>query len=105
MYSNQPIAQANNRVFIFRLPVDTDISHLLSLLTTRFASTVIHAEEDEAGAQIILEGLQCSGLRARMAKLLDYLVFCCSKGLRFGRLEETYNVILLTIRKQVSSWQ
>ena len=36
-----------------------------------------------------------------MAKILDYFVFCCSKGLRFGRLEETYNVILLTIRKQV----
>jgi hypothetical protein len=46
--------QANNRVYIFRLPIETDIGSLVSSLTSKFASSVIHAEEDEIGAQIIL---------------------------------------------------
>ena len=50
---------------------------------------------------MILEGLQFPGLRGKISKMLDYFVFCCSKGFRFGKLEETYNVILLTIRKHV----
>lgn len=41
------------------------------------------------------------GVRSALAKVLDYFVFCCSRGLRFGLLEETYNVILINIRREV----
>jgi hypothetical protein len=74
-------------MFIFRLPYHTDIANVVSTFTTRFAIAVLHAEEDENGAQIILEGLKSSSLRAKLATMMDYLVFCCSKGLRFGHLE------------------
>ena len=46
MYSCQPVAHNQNRLYLFRLPIDTSISYVVSLLTTRFARTVIHAEED-----------------------------------------------------------
>jgi hypothetical protein len=54
IYSSEPIAQYNNRVFLFKLPYHTDIPNLLSTLTSRFSQTVIHAEEDDTGAQMIL---------------------------------------------------
>ena len=38
------------------------------------------------GAQIILEGLKCPGIRGKLSKLMDYFVFCCSKGVTFGIL-------------------
>ena len=36
LYSSEPVAHADNRVYVFKLPVDTEISHLVGALTTRF---------------------------------------------------------------------
>ena len=40
-------------------------------------------------------------MKRLVKRCLDYLVFCCSKGLTYGILEETYNVILINIKKEV----
>lgn len=37
-----------------------------------------------------------------VAKVLDYVVFCCSRGIKYGVLEETYNVIVITMKREVS---
>ena len=87
IYSSSPIPQNNNRAYVFKLPYHTEISVIVSAVTTRFSSSVVHAEEDDVGAQMILEGLKCPGLRGKIAKMMDYFVFCCSKGVRFGTLE------------------
>ena len=87
IFNSSPIPQNNNRIYVFRLPYHTEISVLVSAITTRFSNRVIHAEEDEMGAQMIFEGLKCPGIRGKIAKLFDYFVFCCSRGLRFGKLE------------------
>jgi len=50
----QPISTSNNRKYMFQLPFSIEISSILTHLTTRFASLIIHAEEDRKGAQLIL---------------------------------------------------
>jgi hypothetical protein len=44
LFSSEPIVEASSRVYLFRLPIETEISNLVSVLTTRFSSSVIHAE-------------------------------------------------------------
>ncbi len=50
---------------------------------------------------VILEGIKMGGLCQSFKNCLDYLVFCCSRGMKFGLLEESYNVIVITIKRDV----
>ena len=61
----------------------------------------MHVESDAKAAQIILQGLKTKGLKRIVAKMLDYVVFCCSRGIKYGVLEETYNVIVITMKREV----
>ena len=58
-------------------------------------------ESDAKAAQIILQGLKTRGWKRMVAKVLDYVVFCCSRGIKYGVLEETYNVIVITMKREV----
>ena len=94
----QPISH-NHRNYTFSLPPNTDLSTLTTQLTARFTHSLIHAHEDNHGAQLLLQGLPPQGLTTMLAKILDHCLFCWSKGLPQGRLAETYQVIPITLKK------
>jgi len=50
---------------------------------------------------MVIRGLEGKGIGCWIKKMVDYCVFCCSKGVTQGRLEETYRVIVITIKREV----
>ena len=85
-YNFQPTATSNNRKYIFSLPFSTEVTTVTNNLVTRFAESVIHAENDNKSGEILLEGIQIKSITSYCKKFLDYFIFCCSKGLRYGIL-------------------
>jgi hypothetical protein len=77
---------ANKRKFIFCLPFSTEISTLVNALSLKFAPSLLHTQSDSKSALLVLEGLKIRGFRRALGKLLDYLIFCCSRGMKYGIL-------------------
>lgn len=103
-FNFQPAIISTHRKFTFQLPFSTPIHAVLNALTSKFTDSLIHVESDSKTGEIILEGLRMRGLKRAFGKIMDFLFFCCSRGARYGLLEETYNVILITIRREVPSF-
>lgn len=82
----QPTALTNNRKFIFSLPFSTQIATIFASLTLKFASSLLHTQSDTKSALLVLEGLKIKGIRRTLGKLMDYLIFCCSRGMKYGPL-------------------
>jgi len=45
-YYVQAHPQSNHRLYLFKLPLATEISVLVSSITTRLSPFIVHAEED-----------------------------------------------------------
>lgn len=43
-FTLQPISQSNHRLYLFRLPLETEVAALVTAITTRFSNFVVHAE-------------------------------------------------------------
>lgn len=97
----QPMTH-NHRKYTFFLPPTTDLPTLTTQLTARFTHSLLHASEDPHGAQLLLQGLPPQGFTTMLAKILDHCLFCWSKGLPQGRLAETYQVIPITLKREVT---
>ena len=100
-FNFQPAVISTHRKYTFLLPFSTPVHAVLNALTSKFTESLIHVESDSKTGEIILEGLRAKGLRRVCGKVMDFLCFCCSRGIRYGLLEETYNIILITIKREV----
>lgn len=100
-FNFQPAIISTHRKYTFLLPFSTPVHAVLNALTSKFAEAIIHVESDSKSGEIILEGLRAKGLRRAWGKIMDFLFFCCSRGIRYGLLEETYNIILITVKREV----
>lgn len=78
----------------------SDITAILTAITTKFNQDVIHSEEGADGGHILIKGINPQGFRRVVARVVDVLTFCCQRsGVRRGSLEETFNVISIMVKK------
>ena len=43
-FTLQPISQSDHRLYLFRIPLETEVAALVTAITSRFSNLVVHAE-------------------------------------------------------------